>query len=74
MNFEGNILRRPNSGQPNLRTKEGPAAVIEAINFLKAQLPVPNLQWDSNLAKSALDHVTDMDANKVKGHTGSDGS
>ena len=42
--FEGNIYNRPNN-PVNLRTKEGPAAVIELIEFLKKQQHIEALEW-----------------------------
>ena len=42
--FEGKILKRPELGV-DLMTEEGAAAVEEAIAALKAQKPLPALEW-----------------------------
>ena len=69
--FEGNLLRRP--GQVTLRTKEGQAAVKEAIEFLKKQQPVEALRWSEDVAKAAKDHFEDIGPKGLIQHEGSDG-
>ena len=69
--FNGNILKRDGI---NLRTKEGPNAVIEAIDFLKIQKPVGQLEMDGNLTQAANDHAVDSDKHNIVGHVSSDGS
>ena len=46
--FEGDLLRQP--GKTTLRTKEGPAAVNEAIEYLNRVEPVRKLRWQEQLA------------------------
>lgn len=48
-------------------TQEGPAAVDEAIAYLKAQTPLPPLAWTQGLARSAAELVQDQ---AKSGHTG----
>jgi uncharacterized protein YkwD len=56
--FESNnLLKQP--GKTTLRTKEGPAAVNEAIEYLNRLAPVPMLKWNEELGKAARDHVLD---------------
>lgn len=71
--FDGNVLRRPGSSV-GLRTNEGPAAVREAIRFLRAQQPLPPLAWADGLWAAARDHVRDQGPSGATGHTGQDGS
>ncbi|MBX3131887.1 MAG: hypothetical protein KF689_00700 [Gemmatimonadaceae bacterium] len=71
--FDGNVLRRPGSSV-GLRTNEGPAAVREAIRFLRAQAPLAPLEWSDGLWAAARDHVRDQGPSGSTGHTGQDGS
>lgn len=70
--FDGDILWLP--GRNGLRTFEGPAAVEEAIEFLKTAEPVSELEWRSGMARACEDHVNDTGAQGLTGHTGTDGS
>lgn len=71
--FDGFVLRRP--GNPvGLRTNEGAAAVREAIAYLRAQRPLPPLEWSEGLWRAARDHAADQGPRGATGHTGSDGS
>ena len=56
--FDGDSLRQP--GKTTLRTKEGPAAVNEAIEYLNRAEPVRLLRWNAELAKAARDHLVDI--------------
>ena len=56
--FEGDLLKRP--GKTTLRTKEGPAAVQEAIEYLNRIEPVRTLRFNEELGKAARDHTTDI--------------
>ena len=56
------------------RTREGAAAVREAMAFLQRVRPVPPLTWSPALARAAADHVADQALKGGLGHSGSDGS
>lgn len=71
--FDGTVIRRPGQ-RVGLQTNEGPAAVREAIAFLRAQAPVPPLSWEDALWRAARDHARDQGPSGSTGHTGSDGS
>jgi uncharacterized protein YkwD len=71
--YHGRIVRRPGENE-NLMTKEGVAAVDEAIAFLARQPPLPPLVADKALARAARDHVRDQGPGGMTGHIGSDGS
>lgn len=71
--FRGNVMYRPGS-QVGIRTEEGPAAVREAIAFLRRQRPVAALSWSNGLARAARDHARDIGRTGATGHVGSDGS
>ncbi|CAD8074642.1 unnamed protein product [Paramecium sonneborni] len=70
--FKGNILHMP--GQKPLQYKEGAPCVQECIDFLKAQPPLPPLQYEKGLELSARDHGIDLGKSGTTGHTGTDGS
>lgn len=55
--FEGDLLKQP--GRTTLRTKEGPSAVNEAIEYLNRLDPVKPLKWSEGLARAAAFHVND---------------
>jgi uncharacterized protein YkwD len=62
-------------GNPvGLRTREGTAAVDEAIRFLARQPPLPPLAQASHLRRAAADHVADQGSSGRRGHRGGDGS
>ena len=71
--FDGTVLRRPGQ-RVGLQTNEGPAAVREAIRFLRAQAPLPPLAWEDGLWRAAGDHVRDQGPRGSPGHSGNDGS
>jgi hypothetical protein len=52
----------------NIRTNEGKAAVLAAIDFLKGCAPVAPITYSPLLEKAAVDHATDIFVNKVSGH------
>lgn len=62
-------------GRENLRirTREGKAAVLDCIEYLKSAEPVRGVVPNSLLEKAAIDHVSDLSANNLLSHTGSDG-
>lgn len=57
-------------------TKEGRTAVIDAINFLEQQTPLPGFCHENvlGLHLAAADHCSDIGAEGVASHVGSDGS
>ena len=55
--FEGDLLKEP--GKTTLRTKEGPTAVSEAIEYLKRIEPCGALRFNVELAKVARAHISD---------------
>ena len=69
--FNGNHLEYP--GQPILVTREGPPAVDEAVDFLRAIRPLPPLIPSRGLSLAAQAHVDDQQSGAM-GHTGSDNS
>ena len=69
--FNGNQLERP--GEVILVTREGVAAVNEAIEYLRAMQPLPALRLSRGLSLAAQAHVDDQESGAM-GHTGSDGS
>lgn len=71
--FDGDVIRRPGSNV-GLRTNEGPAAVREAIRFLRQQQPLPPMTWADGIWRAARDHVLDQGPSGATGHDGRDGS
>lgn len=69
--YRGKILRLEGR---NIATKEGTAAVDEAIRFLRKQKPLPPLRWEEGLRRAATDLLNDQGPTKKTGHTGSDSS
>lgn len=57
-----NILKSADA-QLRIKTKEGPVAYVEAIEFLKAQKSLKPLKWNENLQMAAKDHSLDLSAN-----------
>jgi len=57
-----------------LNTNEGVKAVDEAIEYLKSQEPVSELEMSIGLTMAARDHVKDQKENESEGHSGNDGS
>ncbi len=69
--FQGDQVIRP--GRITIQTREGVAAVDEAIRFLRRQPPLPPLRPDRILSLTAMDHVVDQGPTGFVGHYGSDG-
>lgn len=69
--FQGDQVVRP--GRVTIQTREGVAAVDEAIRFLRRQPPLPPLRPDRILSLTARDHVADQGPTGFVGHYGSDG-
>ena len=71
--FDDRLVRIP--GNPALiRTREGVAAVDDAIRFLEAQPPLPPLADSPRLRLAAADHVADQGPRGLEGHEGSNRS
>lgn len=70
--YRGTLLRRP--GETTIRSKEGLAAVDEAIRWLGKQRPVDALGLSRGLSLAARDLVAPQGASGGFGHTGPDGS
>ena len=70
--YRGTQLKRP--GEVPIRTKEGLAAVDEAIRWLEKQRPVGALGISKGLSLAARDLTAAQGAAGGFGHTGPDGS
>jgi len=70
--FEADLLKRP--GRIGLQTLEGPRAVEEAIDFLRAAEPVGTMSPSPGMSRAARDHVIDIGADGEISHTGGHGS
>ena len=70
--FDGDLIRFP--GEQSVRTREGVAAVDEAIDYLKKATPLPALTASEGMSRAAEDHVRDQGPKGTTGHDGSDGS
>lgn len=71
--FEGNVVTLPGS-DVGLRTREGVAAVDEAIAFLSSQKPVTALRAAPELATSARELATHQGMVGGTGHAAADGA
>ena len=69
--MSGNAMVLP--GGTRIRTKEGTAAVDEAIRFLRNTQPQAPLTYSPGLSRAAADHCADQ-AGGGFGHTGRDAS
>jgi uncharacterized protein YkwD len=69
--MNGNVLVLP--GHTRIRTKEGTAAVDEAIRFLQNTQPLPPLTLSRGMSRAAADHCADQ-ADGAFGHEGKDRS
>ena len=69
--MDGNVLVLP--GHTRLRTKEGTAALDEAIRFLQNAQPLPPLTLSRGMSRAAADHCADQ-ADGAFGHEGKDRS
>src|SRR5436189_5021253 len=67
--MNGNVLVLP--GHTRIHTREGTAAVDEAIRFLKNAQPLPALTLSRGMSRAAADHCADP-ANGGCGHEGRD--
>lgn len=71
--FEGDIVYLPDAPD-GVYTREGVAAVDEAIDFLERQAPLPPLDHGGLLALAAQDHADDQGAAGATGHRSRDGA
>ncbi|HEX4641473.1 MAG TPA: CAP domain-containing protein [Chthoniobacterales bacterium] len=69
--MNGNVLILP--GKTRIRTKEGTAAIDEAIRFLQNAQPLPPLTVSRGMSRAAADHCADQ-ADGAFGHEGKDRS
>src|SRR5947207_6789623 len=69
--MSGNVLVLP--GHTKVRTKEGAAALDDAIRFLKSAQPLPPLAFSPGMSRAAADHCADQ-AGGGFGHEGRDRS
>jgi uncharacterized protein YkwD len=69
--MNGNVLVLP--GHTRIRTKEGAAALDEAIRFLQSTQPLPPLKLSAGMSRAAADHCADQ-ADGGFGHEGRDRS
>jgi uncharacterized protein YkwD len=69
--MNGNLLVLP--GRTRIHTREGTAAVDEAIRFLKNAQPLPPLTLSRGMSRAAADHCSDQ-ASGGFGHEGRDRS
>lgn len=71
--YDGVLMLR-GAGLAPIRTVEGKAALLEAIDALHDALALPPLLATSGLARAARDHVVDTGPTGAVGHRGTDGS
>eukprot|EP00347_Sterkiella_histriomuscorum_P015378 403357243 len=69
--FRGNVMYLdPRCG---IQTNEGPAAVQEAIDFVKSVTPIGGLSWNDQLAQACKSHVEDIGPKGLCQHESSTG-
>lgn len=66
--FEGRRLLAAGEGEIDIMTREGVAAVDEAIRELRREKPLPELAWSDLLARAAADHVAVQSRSGAVGH------
>jgi len=69
--FYGKELRRP--GDIPILTKEGDAALVEAIQFLESVKPLPALKVSQGMSRGARDHVEFQGKGGTIGHGSTEG-
>lgn len=69
---ETNVLSEPNKIQ--IQMVEGDSVFKESISYLKSLAPLEPLEWDDNLAASAMEHVTDIGPKGLLLYQSSDGT
>ena len=71
--YQGTLFRRPGD-EMALQTREGAAAVREAINILRRTRPLPIFRPSQGMTLAARDHVRDQAPRGLMNHRGTDGS
>jgi uncharacterized protein YkwD len=71
--YSGTLFRRPGDDAA-LQTREGAAAVREAIRVLRSTKPLPRLTMSEGMTLAARDHVKDQAPRGLMNHKGTDGS
>lgn len=66
--FEGKLLVADDDSEIDIMTREGVAAVDEAIRDLRRERPLPTLEWSDALARAAADHVAIQSRSGAVGH------
>jgi hypothetical protein len=66
--FEGKLLIGDDDSEIDIMTREGVAAVDEAIRDLRGEKPLPELAWSDALARAAADHVAIQSRSGAVGH------
>lgn len=66
--FEGKLLVSDDDSEIDIMTREGVAAVDEAIRDLRREKPLPELEWSDALARAAADHVAVQSRSGAVGH------
>jgi hypothetical protein len=70
--FRGRLVQAPGD-EIGVMTREGPAAVDEAIAYVERQAPLPPLDWNDRLAAAAGGYVAETGPSGVVGHVGPSG-
>ena len=70
-NFDDNILTRPDKNEC-IETQEGPKAYKEAIEFLKNQKPIDEIQFDEEASKVAEEYAKILANSKGEEENGQD--
>jgi hypothetical protein len=66
--FEGKLLISNDDSEIDIMTREGVAAVDEAIRALRGEQPLSELAWSETLARAAADHVAAQSRSGAVGH------
>lgn len=66
--FEGKLLISDDGSEIDIMTREGVAAVDEAIRDLRREKPLSELTWSDHLARGAADHVAAQSRSGAVGH------
>ena len=66
--FEGKLLVSDDDSEIDIMTREGVAAVDEAIRDLRREKPLAELEWSEPLARAAADHVAVQSRSGAVGH------
>jgi hypothetical protein len=66
--FDGKLLISDDDSEIDIMTREGVAAVDEAIRDLRHEKPLVELEWSDALARAAADHVAVQSRSGAVGH------